>query len=146
MRKKLPGLLAVLLNLTVWNFVLSGSWGGFFSSAYFVLLHGIISGTTLLFLWLLAIQFRRSGKPAALLLLSILFAFLPPALTLWLAYAIPQLMQLKFAGLDTLLLVAVWVIALDWYIWVLLGVANYFLLRLHSNQAELLTGTTNRQL
>ena len=136
MKIKLPILMAVFLNLAVWNYVISGSWGSFFSLDYFIAIHLAISGIVVLLLWLLARKFSHSKKTSLLLLLSILAAYLPPVITIWLTFAAPQLLALQFKGLSTLFLVAILTAATNWYFWVPLGVANYFLLQMYSRRVR----------
>jgi uncharacterized membrane protein len=132
---------AVFLNLIVWNFFISGSWGTFFSLGYFIVIHLIISSVVVLLLWLLARIFLRSRKPSHLLLLSILVAYLPPAITVWLTLASPQLLALEFEGLSSLFLVAVLTAAVSFYYWVPLGIVNYYLLLEYSRKVRSLSDT-----
>ena len=149
MKSKLPMLVAVLLNLLVWNYVASGSWGnGLFSMEYYiVVVHGTISSSVVLLLWLLERKFRRSDGQSILLLfsLSVLVAYLPPVIAMWLAYALPQLVALNFEDLSMTLVVAIGVFAMSWDYWVPLGIANYFLLRAHSRGVRSLKGNTANQ-
>ena len=146
MRTKLPLLATVFLNLAVWNYFISGSWGSLFSLEYFIVIHIIISSVTVLLLLLLARKFLLPKKTSLLLLLSILVAYLPPAITIWLTYAVPQLLALQFEGLLYLIIVAVITTAISWYFWLPLGVANFFLLQKHSRTVTSLGQTANNTL
>lgn len=145
MKTKLPILMAVFLNLVVWNYFVSGSWGTFFSVGYFIVIHIAISSIVVLLLWLLARSFLRLKKNIFLLLpVSILAAYLPPVITIWLTYAAPQLLALQFEGLSILLHVAVVTAATSWYFWIPLGVANFFLLQAYSRRVRSLSETANK--
>jgi len=139
MRTKLPLLTTVFLNLVVWNYFISGSWGTFFSLGYFIGIHLTISSMIVLLLWLLAHWFLSSKNTPHLVLLSMLVAYLPPAITVWLIYAVPQLLELQFEGLLTLLLVAIITAATSWKFWIPLGVANYLLLQVYSKRVRSLS-------
>jgi len=146
MKTKLPLLMAVVLNLAVWNFFISGSWGTFFSLGYFIGIHFAISSVVVLLLWLLAHWFLTSKQTPLLLLLSMLVAYLPPAIAVWLTYAVPQLLGLQFEGLSTLLLVAIVTAATSWKFWAPLGVANYLLLQVYSRRVRTLNDTVNKPI
>lgn len=124
---KLPLLIAVFLNLGVWNYWMSGSWG-FLAIPYFIFIHLTISGVVVLLVWLQARQFRRAKNPYLLLPVSLLAAFLPPAIIIWLTYAVPQLVALQFDGLSTLLLVGLLTAVESWHFWLPLGLASFVLL------------------
>ena len=139
-------LIAVILNLIVWNYFVSGSWGPFFSLGYFIVIHIIISCVVVLLLWLLSRRFLRSNKPTHLMLLSILAAYLTPAITVYLIWAVPQLLALEFEGLSDLLLVAVLTATISFYYWIPLGIVNYYLLRENSKNVRSFSEKTNKSL
>jgi hypothetical protein len=145
-KTKLPLLAAIFLNLLVWNYFISGSWGSFFSLGYFIFLHVIISVAAMTLLWLLSRRFLSSKKTSRslLFLLSILVAYLPPVFTMWFAYAAPQLLALVFEELSTLLLVVVLTVAASVYYWIPLGIANYFLLQAYSIRVRSSGDTANK--
>ncbi len=146
MKTKLPMLMAIFLNLAVWNYYISGSWGKFFPLEYFIFIHLTISSIAVWLLWLLARIFHHSKKPFLLLLLSLLLAYLPPAFTVWLTYAAPQILGLQFEGLTFLFLVAARTAAISWYFWVPLGIANFFLLQEYSKRVRTLSDTDNKTI
>ena len=139
-------LVAILLNLIVWNYFISGSWGPFFSLGYFIVIHIITSCVVVFLLWLLSRRFLRSNKPPHLMLLSILVAYLTPAISVYLIWAVPQLLALEFEGLSDLLLVAVLTATISFYYWVPLGIVNYYLLRENSKKARSFSDKANKPL
>ena len=145
MRINPPILITVCLNLVVWNYFISGSWGSFFSIEYFIVIHIMISVVTVLLLLLLARQFLLQKKRTLLILLSILVAFLPPAITLWLTYALPQLLAFKFEGLLQLIIVAVIATAMSWRFWLALAVVNFFLLQKYAKAVTTMGQTNNTE-
>ena len=142
MRTRLPLLIMFLLNLAGWNYFVSGSWGSFFSLEYFLLIHLVISCICVSLLWLLA---RKSHhiKKLYLLFLSILVSYLPPAITIWLAFAIPQVLALQFDYLSSLLVAATMSAVMGWSFWLPLGLANFFLLNLYAERTQSLRDSTN---
>jgi len=129
MKTKIPVLIAVILNLIVWNYFVSGSWGTFFSLGYFIAIHLAISGMVLLLLWQLARRFLRSNNKPVLLLLSILTAYFPPVIAIWMAVGS--------------LFMAFLVAATSFYFWVPLGLANFFLLLEYSKRVRSLSDAAN---
>jgi hypothetical protein len=146
MKSKYPLLVAVFLNLVVWNYFISGSWGSYFSLGYFIGIHLAMSSVVVLLLSLLARRFLCSTKIPLLLLLSILVAYLPPAIIVWLTHAFPELLKLQFEDMSNLLFVAIITAATSWKFWAPLGIANYLLLRMYSKRVRDSGNTANKPI
>jgi len=136
MISKLSILFAVLLNLATWNYFLIGSWGTFFTSGYFIVMHLTISGLVVILFWYILRRFRDSRHPSLLLLLplSILAAYLPPVITVWLTFSGPGILTLHFDGVFSSFYVAIVLTGENWKYWIPLSIANFFLLYVYLNK------------
>jgi len=125
---------AIGINLVVWNYFLFRG-RGFFSSEYMLGVAIVVSALVVLSLWALARRIPRLKKPRHLLLLSLLTAFLTPAVIIYLFWAIAALLAWKFEGLSAVLLPAFWGAIMSVNYWLPLGLLNFYLLRAYSKDA-----------